>query len=84
MMFKKFKEIASAWIEASNPTPESQALAEKRIATCNGCSFRKKNTTVVDFYYCGACGCPLNKKIFSTPTGIKFDKNLCPKQKWEK
>ena len=31
-MFKKFKEIASAWIEASNPTPESQVLAEKRIA----------------------------------------------------
>jgi hypothetical protein len=80
-MFKKFKTIASAWIEASNPTPESKALAERRAAVCNGCEFRKKNTTLIDFYYCGLCGCPLNKKIFSP---IDLEKNPCPENKWDK
>ena len=75
-MFKKFKEIASAWIEAANPSVESQAIAEHRASVCNGCEFRKKNTTVVDFYYCGLCGCPLNKKIFSATY------NACGLKKW--
>ena len=80
-MFKKFKEIAAAWIEAANPTDESKKLAERRAAVCNGCEFRKKNTTLVDFYYCSLCGCPLNKKIFSP---VNPEENPCPKNKWDK
>ena len=80
-MFKKFKEISSAWITATNPTPEEKKLAENRAAICNGCEFRKKNTAVIDFYYCGLCGCPLDKKIFSP---INLEKNPCPESKWDK
>ncbi len=81
VMFKKFKTIASAWIEAENPSPESKALAERRAAVCNGCEFRKKNTTLIDFYYCGLCGCPLSKKIFSP---VDPETNPCPEKKWDK
>ena len=31
--------------------PKEKKLAENRAAVCNGCEFRKKNTTVIDFYY---------------------------------
>ena len=79
-MFKKFKTIASAWIEAANPSPESKAIAESRAAVCSGCEFREKNTTLVDFYYCSLCGCPLNKKIFSP---VNPEENPCPENKWE-
>ena len=77
-MFKKFKEIANAWIAAANPTPEQQAIAEHRAIICNGCEHRKKNTTLIDFYYCDVCGCPLDKKIFAE------DKNECPENYWKK
>jgi len=77
-MLKKFKTIAKAWIAAANPTPEEKATAEYRASVCNSCEYRKKNTTLVDFYYCSLCGCPLDKKIFA------LDKEECPKQKWEK
>jgi hypothetical protein len=30
------------------------------------------------FWFCGACGCPLNKKVFSPV------EKSCPKNKWEK
>jgi hypothetical protein len=80
-MFKKFKEITSAWITAANPTPKEKKLAETRAAVCNGCEFRKKNTAVIDFYYCGLCGCPLEKKIFSP---INKKTNPCPESKWDK
>jgi hypothetical protein len=77
-MIKKFKEIANAWITAANPTPEEKFIAAHRASICNGCEHRKQNTTLIDFYYCDLCGCPLNKKIFAQ------DKNSCPKSKWDK
>lgn len=77
-MFKKFKEIATAWVVAADPSPEQKATAEYRISVCNSCEHRKQNTTLVDFYYCGLCGCPLNKKIFAQ------EKDSCPESKWEK
>jgi hypothetical protein len=80
-MFKKFKTIASAWIEAANPSPENKTLAESRAAICSKCEFRKKNTEVIDFYYCGVCKCPLSFKIFSP---INPQENPCPKNKWDK
>jgi hypothetical protein len=77
-MFKKFKEIATAWIVAANPTPEQKSIAESRITICNACEHRRQNTALVDFHYCGLCGCPLSKKIFAP------DKTSCPKNKWIK
>ena len=50
----------------------------RKPSICNGCEHRKQNTTLIDFYYCDLCGCPLNKKIFAQ------DKNSCPKSKWDK
>jgi len=77
-MLKKFKEIATAWIIASNPSPEQQETAEYRASVCNNCEHRKQNTTLIDFYYCSLCGCPLDKKIFA------LDKESCPEKKWIK
>ena len=77
-MFKKFKEIATAWIAASNPTPQQKATAEYRISVCNACEHRKQNSDIIDFHYCGLCGCPLSKKIFAS------DKISCPENKWLK
>jgi hypothetical protein len=77
-MLKKFKEIANAWITAANPSPEALEKAEHRAEICNGCEHRKQNTTLIDFYYCNLCGCPLNKKIFAE------DKESCPENKWVK
>jgi hypothetical protein len=75
-MLKKFTEIASAWITAANPSNEEKRIAEIRAAICNSCEHRKENTTIIDFYYCDLCGCPLNKKIFAQ------DKTSCPENKW--
>lgn len=80
-MLKKFKTIAEAWIKASNHTPEEKQLAEERLEVCNTCEHRKKNETIIDFYYCGICGCPLNKKIFTDKRLPKMDK--CPEGKWQ-
>lgn len=77
-MFKKFKEIATAWVTAANPSSEDLKKAKHRIEICNSCENRKQNTTLIDFYYCGLCGCPLDKKIFAP------DKNSCPENKWIK
>jgi len=79
-MLRKFKEIANAWITAANPTPEEKKLAEKRLNVCNGCEHRQENETVIEFYYCGICLCPLNKKIFSLKNP---EVNPCPANKWE-
>lgn len=76
-MINKFKEIALAWIAAANPTEEQKAIAEYRASICNVCEHRKQNTTLVDFYYCGICRCPLNKKIFAQT------KDSCPENKWK-
>ena len=71
----KFIEIARSWIAAINPTPEQQRIADTRIAFCNTCDFRKYND-VGDFFYCGSCGCPLQKKIYSPV------EKSCPEKFW--
>jgi uncharacterized paraquat-inducible protein A len=60
----KLVEIAKAWIAAANPTEEQRVLAEKRAAVCQSCDYSRHNETL-DLHYCGNCGCPLSKKIFS-------------------
>ena len=73
----KLVEIAKSWIIAANPSEEEKEIAEKRIAICNECEFSRYNNAL-DFHYCGECGCPLKKKIFSPSPG----KLACPKAKW--
>jgi hypothetical protein len=68
-------EIATAWIIANNPTPEQKELAEKRYSVCLSCTYRKTRMITHD-EFCGDCGCPLSKKIFSD----KFD--ACTQHKW--
>lgn len=74
----KLVEIAKAWIISTNPSDEQKEIAEKRIAICNECEFSRYNK-VLDFHYCGECGCTLKKKIFSPSPG----KIACPKAKWD-
>lgn len=73
----KLLEIAEAWIAAANPTEEQKELAEKRITVCNSCEYNRYNGTI-DLHYCGACGCPLSKKIFSPLPNAE----ACEKGKW--
>jgi len=47
---------------------------------CNGCEHREENDKVIEFYYCGICLCPLNKKIFSLKNS---EVNPCPANKWK-
>ena len=35
---------------------------------------------IIEFYYCGICLCPLNKKIFSLKNP---EQNPCPANKWK-
>jgi hypothetical protein len=72
----KLVEIAKAWIIAANPNPEQKLLAESRASVCDACPHKSHNETI-DLYYCGLCGCPLSKKIFS-PAGP----DACPSKRW--
>ena len=69
------KEVSVAWFRSFNPTPEQKATADERLAICEACPEAKVNQ--LNIHYFGACGCPLNKKIFS-PKGP----SACPQQKW--
>lgn len=74
-----YKEIFNAWVTSIKPTNVQKELAKKRLDICTSCSFRKevieKNKWSA---YCGDCGCPLNKKVFSNIY------NSCTQKKWEK
>ena len=71
-MIKKASEIFKSWQTSFNPTDSQAELAAKRAEICNTCEFKK--TTPFDV--CGACGCPLQKKIYSPRL------NACPHSKW--
>ena len=73
----KLLEIAKSWIAAENPTEEQKDIAEKRIAMCNSCEYSRYNK-VLDYHYCGECGCPLSKKVFSPLPG----QEACGVKKW--
>ncbi len=73
-----YKEIFEAWKTSFNPTPKQEELAEKRLNVCLGCDYRKEVLRGVKWSaYCGDCGCPLNKKVFSK------NFNPCTKGYWE-
>jgi len=70
----KFTEIVTAWAVSMNPTGEQLELANKRYEICKECpSLRKK----MGIEYCGECGCPIQKKIFT-----QRPNDTCPLNKW--
>ena len=77
-MIPNYKEIFEAWVISMNPTPIQKELAQKRLNICKGCEHKKETINGLKWStVCGACGCPLSKKVFSTLF------NPCPKQKWD-
>jgi hypothetical protein len=72
-----YEEIFKAWKASIKPTPKQEEHAQKRLDVCLGCDYRKEVLKGVKWSaYCGACGCPINKKIFSSIF------NACTKNKW--
>lgn len=71
----KAEEILRAWFTSINPNDEQYNKAQDRMSICLDCEHRKE--TVIEYFdYCGKCGCPLRKKIF-TPK-----EEGCPIGKW--
>lgn len=85
----KFLTIAKAWGIAVFHTQEQKDLADARMQECVKCENLQevdvKNMTgglVNNYFMCGACGCPLQGKIYtSVDTAIE---QKCPLKKWEK
>lgn len=71
LSLSKLKEIIEAWAISVNPTPQQKNRAVIRYAICKGCEHNKKEV-------CSLCGCPLDKKVFSTRKGA------CDIGKWDK
>lgn len=73
-----YQEIFNSWKISFNPSPKQEEHAQKRLEICMGCEYRKEVLKKVKWSaYCGDCGCPLNKKVFSTLF------NPCTQKKWE-
>lgn len=77
MTLKDLGEIAVAWVRAFHPTPEQHVIAQERLAVCEMCQYREWSNTM-NWWKCGACGCPLHKKIYSPKPGP----DACPYSKW--
>jgi len=77
MKIPNILEIMQAWKISYKPTPEQQEIAESRAAICDGCEFKEFKKITRNFV-CGACGCPIPKKIYS-PRGPEE----CPQDKWD-
>lgn len=73
-MIKKVTEIFNAWKISLNPSEEQALIAEARLHTCMNCEFQRDEPIL----HCGACGCPLMKKIYSQVP------RSCPKGKWQR
>ena len=70
------KEIALAWIIATNPTEEQKKLSLERYNICLKCEHFKPTRLITHDEHCGDCGCPLSKKIFSP------EHDACGLHKW--
>lgn len=79
MKIPNLTEIAIAWHRANNPTSEQKEIAEYRISVCDPCE-HKAFKQLIKTYVCGACGCPISKKIYSPKPGPQ----ACPKSKWDR
>lgn len=73
-----YKEIFEAWKISLNPTDKQEELAKLRLEVCLGCDYRKEVVKGLKWSaLCSECGCPLNKKVFSTRY------NACGLKKWD-
>lgn len=68
------KEIFKAWQISFDPNDQQAALAAKRLLICQDCKHKVKNR--LGIVVCIECGCPINKKVYST------ENNPCPLSKW--
>jgi len=75
----KIADIVSSWAISINPTKEQQEIANHRLAICDKCASARYKKSI-DLHYCGECGCPLSKKVFSKLPG----RAACPLEKWDK
>lgn len=71
----KVIEIIKSWSKSRNPSEEEKELAKLRYEICLGCPEREEK---LGYDLCGACGCPLDKKVFSPNR-----QNACPLNKWK-
>lgn len=69
-------DVARSWYTYLHTTKEAQALAEKRLAVCDGCSYKQQLSLTSQMilntmnhkssiYKCELCDCPLASKAFS-------------------
>lgn len=72
-----FKDIFNSWITSVNPSEIELKRAKERFEVCLGCEFKKEILEKKEWsLYCGACGCVIKAKIYSSVI------NPCPKNKW--
>lgn len=79
MKIPNITEIIVAWHRAANPTSEQKEIAEHRATICDSCE-QKEFKKIIMTHICGACGCPISKKVYSPHAGSE----ACPKGKWDK
>lgn len=70
------RKIIEAWTISHNPTERQVELAQKRSEICKECPSMKQVFSKEWTSYCGECGCPISKKIFTN----NYDE--CPIGKW--
>jgi hypothetical protein len=68
----KLRDIVRAWLSSFNPTERQRKLANARYEVCRWCSFYLSSIDA-----CTACGCMVNKKVYSEQYGA------CPMGKWD-
>ena len=71
LTLSKLKEIVEAWAISVKPNEKQKKRAILRYAMCKPWEYNKNET-------CSLCGCPLNKKVFSTRLGA------CDDGRWDK
>ncbi len=84
----KFLTIIKAWGTAMFHTEEQKKLAETRMTICEACPSLQEvdvksvtGSIVNNYFQCGACGCPIAAKIYTSPDVPKEQK--CPHGKWQ-
>lgn len=87
-VMNKFITIIKAWGTAMFHTEEQKKLAESRMTICEACPSLQEvdvksvtGSIVNNYFQCGACGCPIAAKIYTSPNVPKEQK--CPQGKWE-
>jgi hypothetical protein len=84
----KFLTIIKAWGTAMFHTEEQKKLAETRMTICEACPSLQEvdvksvtGSIVNNYFQCGACGCPIAAKIYTSADAPREQK--CPQGKWE-